>query len=90
MPNREDVLREQTFKGEFAGDDIEVERRVYHTLSGDKASDGPKRMTTPTPAELSLALHRTQKLLGAMVALVITKGLMTDDELDTLLLNATY
>ena len=86
MPNYEDELRERTFKGEFAGADDEIERRVYHTLAGDRASDGPKKFAPElSPTELHLHLHRLRRLVAMLAAQGVRSGAITDDALDEML-----
>lgn len=67
MANREDVLRDQTYK-----DDVdEVEKRVFYTLTGKD----------------SLQAHRVAKTLALVVELLRRRNLITDEEVDELLLD---
>jgi hypothetical protein len=90
MPDREDLLREFTHKGAFAGHANEAERRVIHTLRGDRASDRAQGVLPPTvlSPQVELRLDRTAKFVAALVALALERGLLTTAELDGLLLDA--
>lgn len=90
MPDREDLLREFTHKGAFAGYANEAERRVIHTLRGDRASDRAQGVLPPTvlSSEVEVRLDRTAKFLAAVVGLALERGLLTLSELDNLLLDA--
>ncbi len=68
MPNKDDVLREKTYKDECDDD----ARRVFYTL--DDAKD--------------LQTHRNSKLLALLVDHLLKRELLTQDELDEMLLEA--
>ena len=69
MPQREDVLREKTFKGEFE----DVAHRVFHTLTAQKEFEQ----------------LRTMHVLSSLIELLTDKGVLTEAELDDLLLKCT-
>lgn len=66
MANREDLLRELTYKGDVD----EVEKRVFYTLT----------------KEDSLEAHRVAKSLALIVETLHRRDLITDEEIDELLL----
>ena len=67
MPNRNDVLRDETFKGEVE----DVGTRVFYTLT-DKQSQ--------------FQAHRASKLLSSLIELLHKKNIVTDEELDEMLI----
>lgn len=69
MPNRDDILYEETFKDQCE----DVEHRIYYTLSQGKNE--------------KLKTHRLQKLVILLVAHLQAKELLSDDELDEMLLD---
>jgi hypothetical protein len=70
MPNRDDVLRNETFKGEVE----DVERRVFYTLDKNKSLQG----------------HRNSKAVALIIAHLQKSELMTEEELDELLLEVIH
>ena len=73
MPKKEDVLRDETFKGDVD----EVKRRVFYTLTKTEESQ-------PQMKE-SLA-RRNSKAIALIVEILHAKEIINDDELDELLL----
>jgi hypothetical protein len=65
MPIKEDVLREETFK-----DAVDVERRVYYTLSAEKEFQS----------------HRNSKAIAILIGRMVDGGTLTSMQLDDLLL----
>ena len=85
MPNRDELLSELTFKGQV--DD--TTRRVFYTLCGYKASDGPtpaKRGVTPEEAQRWL--HRVSVVVAGLVEKLEASGALRAEDLDEILLNA--
>jgi hypothetical protein len=74
MPNRDDVLNEQTHKGQG----LELDQRIYYTLapSGDTAVETKQR----------LQLHRTTKALAILIRRLSERNLLTEDQIDEMLL----
>lgn len=70
MPEKEDILREQTFKEEG----MELERRVFYTLTGQE----------------NLQSDRSCKLLGFLVKTLHERGLLSDAEIDEILLECVH
>jgi hypothetical protein len=56
MPNKEDILREKTYKN----DALELERRVFYTLSDEKGLQDHRN--TKAIALLVKALHEKKQL----------------------------
>ncbi len=77
MPNREDILRDQTYKGDVD----ELDKRVYYTLT---LKPGPGR-TGELPVESRV--HRTAHLLSQLVAKLHEEGILDDGEIDDMLFN---
>lgn len=69
MPNREDILRDETFKGEVEG----IDTRMYYTLSKKPKSQE----------------YRNSKAIASLISVLHGKRIMTDTELDDLLLGLT-
>lgn len=78
MANKDDVLREKTYKGEFQ-DDV---HRVFYTLHDGKAS-------RPDGGE-DLQSHRNSKLLAGLTSLLVERGLITQEQLDELLFDVVH
>ena len=72
MSSLDDVLREKTHKG--AG--VETGKRIYYTLHADAGLGAPTR----------LEVHRTTKLLGMLVAKLQGQGVLTEGDIDEMLL----
>lgn len=72
MPTIEQALAKLTYKQEG----LETEKRVFYTLLGDEASQ----------ASRSLQTHRNSKALGLLFKVLLEKGLLTEEELDQILL----
>ena len=61
MPNRDDILRDRTFKGHGGN----VSRRVFYTLTDDKTIQGER--TTKLVALLIARLHANRVLDDAAI-----------------------
>jgi hypothetical protein len=68
MPNLDDVLRQKTHKE----DGLDLGRRVFYTLSDDKA----------------LQPHRNSKAIAVLLKHLSEKGYISDSEIDHLLLES--
>jgi hypothetical protein len=75
MPNREDILRDQTYKGDVD----ELDKRIYYTLT--------LKSGTGREGELPVEsrIHRTAKLLSLVVTKLHEQGVLDDDEIDDML-----
>jgi hypothetical protein len=82
MPQREDILRELTFKGEC--DD--TAHRAFYTLCGDKASDGPKPGKSGVTPEEAAWLHRISRGFAELVQILEARGALGENEIDEVLL----
>jgi hypothetical protein len=71
VPNRDDILRDETFKG----DARELDKRIYLTLT----------MKPSEQLADSLKMHRIAKLLADLAASLHERGILDDDELDDML-----
>jgi hypothetical protein len=76
MPTREDALAERTFKQ----DGLELEKRIYYTLHGE---DG-------TPKREELQNHRNSKAIALLFKALIDRHIMNEEQLDEILLEATF
>jgi hypothetical protein len=74
MPDRDNVLREQTYK-----DADTVGQRVYYTITEPKTRPA-------SDAELSARLHRTTRAVSLLFERLHKDGVLSDDALDEILL----
>lgn len=77
MPNREDVLRDETYKGDVD----KLDKRIYYTLT---LQPGTGR-TSELPVESKV--HRAAHLLSQLVAKLHDRGILDDGEIDDMLFN---
>jgi len=68
MPDRATILREKTHKG------LEIDRRVFYTLSEDKAFQA----------------HRNTKALALLIQHLYDQGLMSEEQVDELLFDCIH
>ena len=78
MSDREDVLREKTHKG--AG--LDSGRRVFYTLGDYKGAEPFRTLGEPQ----WVGTHRTMKLVALLVAKLQAQGVLTEDDVDEMLL----
>ena len=71
MATKEEVLAKETFKE----DGIEVDQRVYYTLTGEQSH--------PNRAEVQA--HRTSKAIALLFKILRENGTLTEDQLDEIL-----
>ncbi len=76
MPTKEEALAERTYKQEG----FEVEKRVVYTLHGEGKS----------PQRDELQNHRNSKAIGMLFKVLMDKGLLTEEQLDEILLDVTF
>ncbi len=76
MPTKDEALAERTYKQ----DGLEVEKRVFYTLHGEGKS----------PQRDELQNHRNSKAIGMLFKVLLDKGLLTEDQLDEILLDVTF
>lgn len=76
MPTIEEALAERTFKQ----DGLEVEKRIFYTLHGEEKS----------PQRDELQNHRNSKAISLLCKLLLEKQLLTEEQLDELLLDVTH
>ncbi|MGP8269711.1 MAG: hypothetical protein ACLQLH_06560 [Terracidiphilus sp.] len=76
MPTKEEALAERTYKQEG----FEVEKRVFYTLHGEGKS----------PQRDELQNHRNSKAIGLLFKTLLEKGLLTEEQLDEILLDVTF
>lgn len=76
MPTKEEALAERTYKQ----DGLEVEKRVFYTLYGEGKS----------PQRDELQNHRNSKAIGMLFKILLDKGLLTEEQLDEVLLDVTF
>lgn len=76
MPNRDDVLRLKTFKD----GGVDLDTRIYYTLSlsGDR--------TLQEESKDKVNIHRTTRAVAAVMAHLHAKGLLSEEEIDEILL----
>jgi hypothetical protein len=85
MPNRDDELRDRTFKDQVDS----TSQRVYYTLTAPMHKDPPQQVPkTWTKDDRSVA-HRTAHLLSGLIEHLHEKGMLEEDALDELLYLAT-
>jgi hypothetical protein len=77
MPNKEDIIREKTFP------EVETEKRVFYVLVQDREV---KDLVT----QQGMQAHRTAKLLGNLVKHLKDKGLLSETEIDEMLLDVVW
>jgi len=75
VANKEDILREKTYKGDVE----ELEQRVFYVLT-----DNVKKV------EQQWTLHRTAKAVAHLVELLHAKKIISDDEVDELLFSLVH
>lgn len=77
MPNRDDILRDETYKGEVD----ELDKRIYYTLT--------MKPGTGRQGELPVEsrIHRTAHLLSQLVTNLHDQGILDDDDIDDMLFN---
>ncbi len=76
MPTKEEALAERTHKQEG----IEVEKRIFYTLHGEGKS--PQRGEGQT--------HRNSKAIALLFKMLLEKRILTEDQLDEILLEVTW
>jgi hypothetical protein len=76
MPTSEEVLAERTYKQ----DGLDVEKRVFYTLHGE--GNSPQRDAAQT--------HRNSKAISLLFKTLLDKGLLTEEQLDEILLEVTW
>ena len=76
MPTKEEILAERTFSGQG----LEIEKRVFYTLDGDRSS----------PHAETLQNHRNSKAIALLFKTLIEAGTLTEDQLDEILLEVTW
>ena len=76
MPTKEEALAERTYKQEG----FEVEKRVFYTLHAEGKS----------PQRDELQNHRNSKAIGMLFKVLMEKGLLTEEQLDEILLDVTW
>jgi hypothetical protein len=84
MPNRDDELNERTFKGTDT-----TEQRVYYTLHAPMMKDPPRPIPGEWTRDDRSQAHRTASVLSQLIEHLEKKGLLAEEELDEILLNAT-
>jgi hypothetical protein len=77
MPNREDIIHEKTFP------EVETEKRIFYVLAENR-----EFAALATPA--GMQAHRTAKLLGNLVKHLKDKGLLSETEIDEILLDVVW
>jgi hypothetical protein len=85
MPTRDEELRKRTFKGEF--DD--TSQRIYYTLTDPLHKGQPRVMTKEDFSPDKAVAHRTARVASDLLQLLVEKKLITEEELDEMLLAAT-
>lgn len=73
MPTREQILAEQTHKE----DGLSVEERIFYTIVVENSS----------PRAAEIRAHRLAKFTGKLAALMVERGVITEEHLDELLLH---
>ena len=76
MPTNEEALAERTYKQ----DGLEVEKRIFYTLHGEGKS----------PQRDELQNHRNSKAIAILFKVLLEKGLLTEEQLDEILLDVTF
>jgi hypothetical protein len=76
MPTKDEALAERTYKQ----DGLEVEKRIFYTLHGEGKS----------PQRDELQSHRNSKAISLLFKLLLDKGLLTEEQLDEILLDVTW
>jgi lactam utilization protein B len=76
MPTIEEALAERTYKQ----DGLDVEKRIFYTLHGDEKS--PKHDESQN--------HRNSKAISLLFKLLLEKRLLTEEQLDEILLEVTH
>ena len=76
MPTNEEALAERTYKQ----DGLEVEKRIFYTLHGEGKS----------PQRDELQNHRNSKAIAMLFKVLLEKGLLTEEQLDEILLEVTF
>jgi len=74
------MLKEMTFKG----DAEDLGRRVFYTLTADDPKDHAPQPVSRHPG--ARTQHKTAKLLACLLVKLNEKGLLSDSEVDDLLL----
>ena len=75
MPTIEQALAERTYKN----DGLDVEKRVFYTLHGEGKS----------PQRDELQNHRNSKAIALLFKTLLDRGLVSDQQLDEILLEVT-
>jgi hypothetical protein len=73
MPNKQDIIEEKTFP------EVETEKRIFYVLVGER---DVASLSTPE----GMQAHRTAKLLGLLSKHLKDKGLLSNAEIDEMLL----
>jgi hypothetical protein len=76
MPTKEEALAERTYKQEG----FEVEKRVFYTLHAEGES----------PQRDELQNHRNSKAIGMLFKVLMERGLLTEEQLDEILLDVSF
>jgi hypothetical protein len=76
MPTREEILSERTFKQ----GGLDIEKRVFYTLHGDRKA----------PDAEALQNHRNSKAIALLFKKLTEAGILTEDQLDEILLDVTW
>jgi len=76
MPTKEEALADRTYKQEG----FEVEKRAYYTLHGKGKSS----------QQIDIQTHRNSKAIGMLFKVLLAKGVLTEEELDEILLETTH
>jgi len=85
MANRDDELYKRTFKGQTES----THQRVYYTLHAAFLKDPPEATPQEWTRDDRRQAHRTGSILAGLIEHFEKKGLLTDEELDEILLMAT-
>lgn len=76
MPTNDEALAERTYKQ----DGLEVEKRIFYTLRGEGKS----------PQRDGVQNHRNSKAIASLFKVLMDKRLVTEKQLDEILLDVTW
>jgi hypothetical protein len=85
MANRDDELYKRTYKGQADS----TSQRVYYTLHDPMMKDPPQPIPVGWTRDDRSQAHRTARVLSDLIEHLEKKGLLTEAELDEILLLAT-
>jgi len=85
MANRDDELAQRTYKGQVDY----TSQRVYYTLTDPLKKDPPRPMSKEWSTDDRSVAHRTARVLADLIEHLEKKGVLTEAELDEMLLLAT-